>query len=63
MRWAVRATFSGATSVVGHRIAKLPRALRAVTAQRAVPTWTLHFALEILWSSASILLEILAIPG
>jgi hypothetical protein len=42
---AVRARIAGATSVVGRRIAKVPRGLRAVTAQRAVPTWnsaTMH---------------------
>jgi hypothetical protein len=37
-RCAVRAAFSGETSLVGCPIANVPRALRAVTAQRAVPT-------------------------
>jgi len=37
-RCAVRAAFSGATILVGHATAQVPRALRAVTAQRAVPT-------------------------
>ena len=34
---AVRAAFSDATNVVGRRIVNLPRGLRAVTTQRAVP--------------------------
>jgi hypothetical protein len=37
-RCAVRAASSGATSVVEHRTANIPPALRAVTAQRAAPT-------------------------
>ena len=37
-RCAVRAAFGGATSVVGHRIAHVPPAIRAVTARRAIPT-------------------------
>ncbi len=40
-RCAVRAAFSGATSVVGRRNGsrrRIPPAVRAVTAQRAVPT-------------------------
>jgi hypothetical protein len=39
-RCAVRARKPGATNVIGRPIAKVPRALRAVTAQRAVPTNT-----------------------
>ncbi|HEY1788429.1 MAG TPA: hypothetical protein VGJ73_09755 [Verrucomicrobiae bacterium] len=39
-RSGVRAAFSGATNVVGRWIAHVPPALRAVTAQRAVPTTT-----------------------
>jgi hypothetical protein len=35
---AVRAALSDAMSVVGRYIAKVPPALRAVTARRAVPT-------------------------
>jgi prepilin-type N-terminal cleavage/methylation domain-containing protein/prepilin-type processing-associated H-X9-DG protein len=37
-RCAVRAAFSGATISVGRMIAHVPRALRAVTPQRGVPT-------------------------
>jgi hypothetical protein len=37
-RCAVRTGSSGATSVAGRCTAAVPRALRAVTAQRAVPT-------------------------
>jgi thymidine phosphorylase len=56
-RCDVRAAFSGATNVVGRPMANVPPALRAVTAQRAVPTAPISDLRHLVLTCAAHLLE------